>query len=338
MARASLMTAQDRSAIANNIQERVNELTFSELATLSDKVKKQELLQIEQTIKNYLNRLQEAAIIINEKTNSIDFDNNKSKSLNLYITYKTLINANMSSLLTDGYILIETLRKAFTGKEIIYEIGMEYSVSKGNRQLIEKEISLAELLSYANVDIDWGSKGLSAFKLRARSNKNDFIAEYEKQREILKNQMSLTNSLYPTVMSFAGKNKGNGYEVYRQLRHEGWADHPPGPIDPSKLSPDDIAKRYAEVRKGTQSFVTGGDIGMAQVKLLSSAPSITNLTTISNALKLILAYIEKGKSSNTIIQNIKENVFSMEFDKMVKSGLSDFLAEVDKELSDSFNV
>ena len=38
------MTAQDRSAIANNIQERVNELTFSELATLSDKVKKQELL------------------------------------------------------------------------------------------------------------------------------------------------------------------------------------------------------------------------------------------------------------------------------------------------------
>ena len=215
---------------------------------------------------------------------------------------------------------------------------MEYSVSKGNRQLIEKEISLAELLSYANVDIDWGSKGLSAFKLRARSNKNDFIAEYEKQREILKNQMSLTNSLYPTVMSFAGKNKGNGYEVYRQLRYEGWADHPPGPIDPSKLSPDDIAKRYAEVRKGTQSFVTGGDIGMAQVKLLSSAPSITNLTTISNALKLILAYIEKGKSSNTIIQNIKENVFSMEFDKMVKSGLSDFLAEVDKELSDSFNV
>ena len=338
MARASLMTAQDRNAIANNIQERVNELTFSELATLSDKVKKQELLQIEQTIKNYLNRLQEAAIIINEKTNSIDFDNNKSKSLNLYITYKTLINANMSSLLTDGYILIETLRKAFTGKEIIYEIGMEYSVSKGNRQLIEKEISLAELLSYANVDIDWGSKGLSAFKLRARSNKNDFIAEYEKQREILKNQMNLTNSLYPTVMSFAGKNKGNGYEVYRQLRHEGWADHPPGPIDPSKLSPDDIAKRYAEVRKGTQSFVTGGDIGMAQVKLLSSAPSITNLTTISNALKLILAYIEKGKSSNTIIQNIKENVFSMEFDKMVKSGLSDFLAEVDKELSDSFNV
>ena len=138
-------------------------------------------------------------------------------------------------------------------------------------------------------------------------------------------------------MGLAGSNKGNGYEVYKQLKYEGWADHPPGPKDPSTLSPDDIAQKYAEIRKGIQSFVTGGDIGMSQIKLLSSAPSIATLTTISNALKMMLTYIEKGKNSNIIIKDIKEKVFSMEFDRMVKSGLSEFLADVNEELSSSLN-
>ena len=337
MARVSLITAQDRAAIANDIQARVDELAFPELASLSNTAKNQELLEIEKTIRDYLLRLQRMSIIIDNATKGLDFDNGKSKSLNLYILYKSLLTTDMSSLLTDGYILIENLRKTFTGKEIVYEIGMEYSVSRGNKQLIEKKISLAELLSFAKVDIDWGSQGLSAFKLRARSNKNDFMSEYEKQKTLLKNEMTFTNSLYPTVMGLAGSNRGNGYEVYKQLKYEGWADHPPGPKDPSTLSPDDIAQKYAEIRKGIQSFVTGGDIGMSQIKLLSSAPSIATLTTISNALKMMLTYIEKGKNSNIIIKNIKEKVFSMEFDRMVKSGLSEFLTDVNEELSSSLN-
>ena len=141
MARVSLITAQDRAAIANDIQARVDELAFPELASLSNTAKNQELLEIEKTIRDYLLRLQRMSIIIDNATKGLDFDNGKSKSLNLYILYKSLLTTDMSSLLTDGYILIENLRKTFTGKEIVYEIGMEYSVSRGNKQLIEKKIS-----------------------------------------------------------------------------------------------------------------------------------------------------------------------------------------------------
>ena len=52
---------------------------------------------------------------------------------------------------------------------------------------------------------------------------------------------------------------------------------------------------------------------------------------------MMLTYIEKGKNSNIIIKDIKEKVFSMEFDRMVKSGLSEFLADVNEELSSSLN-
>ena len=327
------ISVEDRRQMSEIIQKRVKELSFKELNTLSAQAKNQELLKIEQAIREYLIRLEHISRVIDAKTKMIPQDIS-DRNLQTYIIYKQLLTVNMTSILQDGYILIENLRKSFTDKEVEYVIGMEYSISRGKRELINKKISLSELLSYAKIDIQWGTTGLGAFKLRASSNKNDFNEEYQKQKAILKNRIDGLTSLYPKIINVVQEknitlNKGNAYEVYQHLRYTGWADHSPGPRDPQELTTDMIIDKYIEIRKGTQSFVSGGDLGLTQFKLLSSSPSIATLGTISKALKLILLYIEKGKT----VQEIGTNVFSQEFDNLMKAGIDDMIIDIDKELA-----
>lgn len=331
------ISVEDRQKMSEIIQKRVKELSFKELNILSTQAKNQELLKIEQAIREYLIRLEHISRIIDAKTKMIPQDIS-DRNLQTYIIYKQLLTVDMTSILQDGYILIENLRKSFTNKEVEYVIGMEYSITRGKRELINKKVSLSELLSYAKVDIQWGSTGLGAFKLRASSNKNDFNEEYQKQKAFLKNRINGLTSLYPKVINTIQEknitlNKGNAYEVYQHLRYAGWADHSPGPKNPQELTTDMIIDKYIEIRKGTQSFVSGGDLGLTQFKLLSSSPSIATLGTISKALKLILSYIEKGKT----VQEISTNVFSQEFDNLMKAGIDDIIMDIDKEL-DSFIV
>lgn len=329
------ISVEDRQKMSEIIQKRVKELSFKELNILSTQAKNQELLKIEQAIREYLIRLEHISRVIDAKTKMIPQDIS-DRNLQTYIIYKQLLTVDMTSILQDGYILIENLRKSFTDKEVEYVIGMEYSITRGKRELINKKVSLSELLSYAKVDIQWGSTGLGAFKLRASSNKNDFNEEYQKQKAFLKNRIDGLTSLYPKVINTIQEknitlNKGNAYEVYQHLRYAGWADHSPGPKNPQELTTDMIIDKYIEIRKGTQSFVSGGDLGLTQFKLLSSSPSIATLGTISKALKLILSYIEKGKT----VQEIGTNVFSQEFDNLMKTGIDDIIMDIDKEL-DSF--
>lgn len=326
-----ILSVEDRDRIADEIEQRIKELSFKELNTLSYQAKNQELVKIEQAIKEYLLRLKNISKIINAKTKLIPKDI-EDRDLQTYLIYKQLLTVDMTSILQDGYILIENLRKSFTGKEIKYIIGMEYSIKRGQKELINKQISLSELLSYTKVDIQWGATGLGAFKLRAKSNKDDFNNEYKKQKKLLQQRINGLNSLYPKVINTIQQNKmtlnkGNAYEVYQHFRHSGWADHSPGPIDPQQLTTDMIIDKYIEIRKGTQSFVSGGDLGMIQFKLLSASPSVATLITISNALKLLLLYIEEGKS----IKEISNNIFSQEFDNLIKSGTDNIVADINKE-------
>jgi hypothetical protein len=74
---------------------------------------------------------------------------------------------------------------------------------------------------------------------------------------------------------------------------------------------------------------------MTQFKLLSgSGASIASLLTIGQALKLILYYIKESKNANITVENIKRNVFSKEFDQMMKNGLSNLITQVEQEISD----
>jgi len=146
----------DKEIIVQQIQKRIDELMFPSLTSLTNKEKNEELKQIKQVLENYLTRYKNAAILINKATANLNLENiqgKKEKALNLYILYKQLINnLDLSSLLQDGYILIENLRKTFTDKEIQYDIGMRNFIHK-EYILLNKKISLAELLSYAKVDI-----------------------------------------------------------------------------------------------------------------------------------------------------------------------------------------
>lgn len=339
MAKISPMTPEERSTLAKEIQSRIDEVTYKNLAELSNKAKNEELQKIINQLKIYLKKYTLMEKIVTRKSQGLSFDDKANKNLQMYILYKTLLTTDMSTLLEDGYILIETLRYAFTGTKITYEIGMEYSVGKNNKQLINKTISLAELLSYAKPDIQWRGFGMSAFKLRARSYKSDFDNEYSKYERTLESELNNVHSLWPKVQQVLtgqyGKpqNIGNVYEVYRGLQAAGYADHPPDIKDPKDLTVDEIVEKYIDVKKGTQSFVSGGDIGLSQVKLLSAAPSIASLNTIGNTLKLILTYLEDGEKANVQIEHIKTNVFSKEFDKLSQQGLTELLADVNEELS-----
>ena len=146
------------------------------------------------------------------------------------------------------------------------------------------------------------------------------------------------NSLYPKIKNIINKenitvNKGNVYEVYQNLRYSGFADHPPGPKNPQELNEEDIVLKYMEIRKGTQSFVSGGDYELTQFKLLSASPSIASLNTISKALKIILGYIKQGQNSFISIENIKKNVFSKEFDILSKDMVNNIINDVDNEIT-----
>lgn len=339
----------DRQPLINEIEEKVKALSFPELAELTEQEKNRQLNNIEIILNNYLIEYERVNMeinnaLINQKNNFPGFNDNDPRAL--YGLYKSLLydkklGISIDKLLKEGYILIETLRKAFTGKEIIYEIGMIYGRGS-NRQLINKTLSLAELLSYAHADIQWRASGMSAFKLRASSSSSDFDSEKQKVDNEVEIYVQNLNSLYPKILnvltSKGYSNEGNIYETYQNFKHEGWRDHPPKSKNPSKLTAKAIIDKYLEIRKGTQSFVSGGDYDLTQFKLLSTAPSIASLTTIGKALFMIHEYIQQGKNEKITIEKIKQQVFSEKFDKKLRTPLNELADEIEKELSDAINL
>jgi len=66
---------------------------------------------------------------------------------------------------------------------------------------------------------------VAGFKIRARTTKDDFLQEYEKQKEIIETLLEGTHSLYPKVRRILLENnftnEGNFYETYQHLKYEG---------------------------------------------------------------------------------------------------------------------
>ena len=345
----------DREPIVKELEDKIKNLSFRELADLSEIEKDKELRKIEKKVNNYLLRYEELKKEVNNKLSGLEQkmakinidDPIKKKNIALYQLYKELLSEknnkiDINNFLMEGYILVETLRKTFTGQEITYEIGMIYGKG-GNRQLINKTISLAELLSYAQVDIQWGMIGMGGLKLRASSNLEDFNKELQKRENEIEIYIQNKHSLYPKILSVLSdkgyKNLGNIYEVYQQFKHDGWQDHPPKSKNPNNLKASQIVDKYMSVRSGTQSFVSGGDIekDFTQVKLLSSNPSIASLNTIGKALYKIQNYIYQGKSKKVTIENIQKKVFSKEFDKKFKEPLNDLVSDIENELTNAIS-
>jgi hypothetical protein len=147
----------NREKVIQDIQNRVDELSFPQLSQQSNQQKDLIIREIEMTLEQYLTKYQNKAMMIDAETKDLNLQDMdlENKNKNLYIAYKILLDLDMTNLLRDGYILIENLRKTFTNQEIEYETAISYSFGEGieNRQVINKKISLAELLSYAKAEI-----------------------------------------------------------------------------------------------------------------------------------------------------------------------------------------
>ena len=338
-----MLNYEERQSSQREIEKIIKNFSYRELSALSTAFKKKEFQKIEKDISNYLlefNALKAQLMSVSLLTNQAY----KNENVQKYVTYKHWrqqhSDIKLDLILKKGYILIEQLRLAFTGKEIKYIVGFEGSVSRGNRQLVNKEISLAELLSYSYIDINWGGSASNIFKLRASASAADFQREYNVAQRLAQRAFSThSHSLYLIVTkAVEGKyhktNAGNVYETYWNLRHKGYPDKSDQysmNTNPTNPDIDEILDAYQQVRRGTQSFVTGGDWGSEQYKLLTKSPSIASMTTIENSLKFILQQLIAQKSAVITEEGIK-NIFSTEFDNLVRTQADSVIDEVDAYL------
>ena len=128
----------DRESIIADLEKRITELSYPELTNLTEIEKNKQLKNIEHTLNEYLIKYNQINSLVTqsliERKNQLDnFDDSDPRKL--YGLYKSLlydkeVGVEINNLLRDGYILIENLRKTFTGQEIIYEIGMVYGRGK----------------------------------------------------------------------------------------------------------------------------------------------------------------------------------------------------------------
>lgn len=338
-----MITRQDREKALKEIQDIIQEYSYEQLDKLSATIRQQEVQRIKTDISNYLSEYNafKAMLTSTQMLESVNFQN---ENVQRYVTYKNWrsqhIDVKIDLILKKGYILIEKLREAFTGKTIEYVVGFEGSVSRGQRELVNKKMSLEEMLSYSYVDINWGATGENAFKLRASASARDFRNEYEEVKQRAEAALSMhTNSLYVIINKvitdqYQRTNLGNVYETYWHLRHEGYPDKSNDysiTSIPTNPDLDIIIEAYKKVRKGTQSFVTGGDLGDEQYKLLTKSPSIASMYTIELALKAIFQELSKAKSTKAALTKVKQNIFSQHFDTLSRQAAQDIIEDVDKQ-------
>ena len=132
------MTPQDRQILAQEIQKRVDELTFSELAVMSTKAKNEELKKIKKQVNDYLIRYTIMEKKIEVASKGLNLDNVKNKNLQMYILYKTEKRAE-----TTDTLLFYSCKDRAPLEEIILSIFQE---------MYQKEIEWAEREDYTNYD------------------------------------------------------------------------------------------------------------------------------------------------------------------------------------------
>lgn len=170
----------------------------------------------------YLNKLElfyDNIMEIAQEKYSIYQDANASEITTDYALYKSLRNfdSEATSILKEGYILIDEIRTFFTKEKIIYDIGFTY---KGKDNLYELQLSLEELLNNVTATYNTKSKLNNLYKLRMNVKKGDLVAKYNEAHGYIDTVDDGSSTIFSSIMRYLEQrapreNRGNVYEAYK---------------------------------------------------------------------------------------------------------------------------
>ena len=204
-------------------------------------------------------------------------------------------NPNIGIVLQEGYVLIDTIRAAITGSEIVYHVGAVMGQGH-SRTLYEGNLNLQQVLDMSYAAPIWKNTINSVFKLRLKRRVKSLTQSLQKS--------SAENyTFYLQVRNIAFeegiRNEGNIFEAYRGLSLTGY-----------NKTKSEIISYLHDTVKNTISFIKGGDIGDESIKFFNADPSFASLSTLVDAF-INLSQVF-SLSNTTDIQRGLEIMFTKE--------------------------
>ena len=313
-----------------NIQNTLSEITSkagtSEFISIVNKLVA-ELSSYYDKLDNFYTRL---SVIANQKQKVYSGMDASDVTIS-YAIFKELKDYNLeaSNILKEGYVIIEELRKFFTGEEITYKIGIPYY-----SKVYEINLSLSQLLEIVDVDFNTKASDINnVYKLRVSASKGNILQRYAELKQEIFNAKESGSTLYSSVWHYIhdnetnhGKkyNKGNAFEAYQVYQ----ARFKSNLIPPAYFNEEEFDKILTDVKGNIAAASLGGDLGTEQIKFYSSAPSLITTAQVRRVLAVALNSLRSYVSSKDSykLQESLKKLFLKEGDKLIE--------EVDKAALD----
>lgn len=273
-------------------------------------------------LQTYINELNNFYLDIGRQINPIVETYEDMQADNPTISYAVLKQMNYNKekielLLKKGVLLIQEIRKVFTGESVLYRIG----ITRGRSStLYEYDLTLEEFLQYTKLDKDSRAKLTSSFKLRAGAKGRIArdMKERERQIDASLDEKGGPSTVWSAVWRFVHSststtspkyNKGNAYEVYQVLvSQRGGKNTQPPPMVTNEI----VKKAFQQVAANTASASLGGDLANMQLKFLGgSAASIIGTNQIRQTLSSVINSINNFINTSNVeeFKNSITNLF-----------------------------
>ena len=181
-------------------------------------------------IKMFLLEINNIMYMFNYQINkSLMYDQNLSETFRRYIIAKDMIKhqPKIEQILKQGYYIIDQIREAFTGEELLYQVGVTYY-----GKMYEGKIPLSQILKMSKVEPVWKNSANNIFKLRLSNIQKSELSNILKED---KPEDSKHSTLWSSISAYASaqkkKNFGNLYEAYRVLYYQRGSNKIPPPFD-----------------------------------------------------------------------------------------------------------
>lgn len=250
-------------------------------------------------------------MIENEARKKIDtYENAGAQDVTVsYGLYKSLskYEVEATTLLKEGYVLLDVLRNFFTNEVITYDIGFTSGRGK-SKQLYEMKLTIEELLSFSTASYNTRSSIDNLYKLRMQVTKGDLVQAYNKFKGEVEPLDDGSSTIWSSIHKYLGTqkiNQGNVYEAYKVYKAEIGTNM----IPPAEFQEKEFDEILTRIRQNTASSTLGGDYILEQFKYFSSSPSLITTSNIRNTLHSILNLfkdIKSGKDRQKIIEEAKK--------------------------------
>lgn len=304
--------------IQNTLSKATSEATPSEIKKILSTLVK-ELSSYYDKLDNFYKRVEKSAKQKINLYNSVEANENTVS----YAVYKELkqYNEEATLILKEGYIIIDKIREFFTGESIVYRIGIPYY-----SKVYELKLTISELLEYTQADYNTQAKEINnIYKLRMLSNKGNLLQKYSEYKQEITAVGESGSTLFSSIWHYINYNisnhgvkynQGNVYEAYRVYKERQKTNL----IPPAEFNAEEFDEILTSVRSNIAAATQGGDVGLEQIKFLSSAPSLITTAQIKRVLASLLSALRKyiQTSNNKDFETAMKNLFLKDGSNLVE--------------------